>query len=122
LLVIGAVALIATGGAAAMAFAIKPGVYGTLQPEMDPVLSVVPTVWSIHGLGVPTITSIEDGTHAANSKHYQGLAADFRLHDVPLELHETIAGEVAAALGSDFMVLHEYHGTDSDHLHVEYHV
>jgi hypothetical protein len=120
--VAGVVLLVMGGGGAAMAFAIKPGVSGELRPEMDPVLAVVPTIWRMHGLGAPTITSIQDGQHRPDSFHYRGLAIDFRLRDVPAELHETLRSEVAAALGSNFDVLHEYHGTTSDHLHVEYDV
>ncbi len=118
--VIGVVALIATGGGAAVAFAIKPGVFGDLQPEMDPVMPTVSSIWSAHGLGIPTITSIQDGDHAADSKHYVGLAVDIRLNDIDPDLHETLSGEVQSALGSQFWILHEYHGTASDHLHIQY--
>lgn len=118
--IIAIVVLIATGGAAGVAFAIKPGVSGKLEPEMDPVIPTVSTIWRAHGLGIPTITSIQDGTHAANSKHYVGLAADFRLNDIPQSLHAQLTQEVAAALGPQFFVLHEYHGTASDHLHIQF--
>lgn len=103
-----------------MAFAVKPGVFGRLQPQMDPVLPAVSAVWNIHGLEVPMITSIEDGTHMPGSKHYEGLAVDIRLHDIPQPLHETLRAEVAAVIGSGFDVVHEYHGTANDHLHIEY--
>lgn len=118
--IIAIVALIASGGGAAVAFAIKPGVTGRLEPEMDPVIPVVSTIWRAHALGIPTITSIADGTHAANSKHYVGLAVDFRLNDIDLAIHATLAREVQAALGPRFYVLHEFHGVASDHLHIQY--
>ena len=118
--VIGVVALIATGGAAGVAFAIKPGVFGELQPEMDPVMPTVAAIWGAHALGTPTITSIQDGTHAADSKHYDGLAVDIRLNDVAPDLHATLAREIQSSLGSRFYVLHEYHGTPSDHMHIQF--
>lgn len=119
-IVIAVVLIAATGGGAAVAFAIKPGVTGKLEWEMDPVIPVVSTIWRAHGLKIPTITSIGDGVHASNSKHYVGLAVDFRLNDVPPDIHNALATEVAAALGPKFFVLHEYHGTAPDHLHIQY--
>jgi len=100
-------------------FNIKPGVYGSLQPVMDNALDAVQQVWSTHTLR-PTITSIADGQHMQGSKHYQGLAFDVRLNDIPLELHETLRREVSNMVGSAFDVLHEYHGTTNDHLHIEF--
>lgn len=103
-----------------VAFAIKPGVYGTLQPTMDPVLPAISAVWRLHRLSIPTVTSIQDGVHKAGSKHETGEALDIRLKDVPLTLHEILRQEVADILGSSFDVVHEYHGSDRDHLHIEY--
>lgn len=100
-------------------FEIKEGVYGTLQEVMTPALDAVARVWSSHALGRPVITSIEDGTHQADSKHYQGLAFDVRLNNITAD-HETLRGELAALLGPAFDVVHEYHGQAADHMHLEY--
>jgi len=120
LLILSAIAIAIMKGTE-VAFAIKPGVYGTLKPEMDPVMPAVAAVWNIHGLGIPTISSIMDGTHMQGSKHPLGLAVDIRLNDIPLTLHETLRVEVLSIIDDRwFDVIHEYHGTDRDHLHIEY--
>jgi hypothetical protein len=103
-----------------MGYAIKPGVWGTMRDEMLPALSAVQRVWNAHGLGTPVITSIQDGAHMRQSKHNIGLAHDYRLNNLNRDLHELLAVEVAALLGEDFDVIHEYHGTANDHLHVEF--
>lgn len=103
-----------------MAFTIKNGVYGTLQDVMKPALDAVAAVWSTAALGPPVITSIEDGDHLPNSKHYQGLAVDIRLNNIAPGLHDRLRTEVARLAGPAFDVIHEYHGTDRDHLHIEF--
>lgn len=102
-----------------MAFTIKPGVFGTLQDVMLPALDAVQRVWAAHGLR-PTITSIEDGVHQAGSKHYEGLAFDIRLNDIDPNLHARLRIEAAQLMGDAYDVVHESHGTDNDHLHVEF--
>lgn len=113
-----ALAIILGGRSALYGFILKPGVFGTLQPVMDPALDAVRRVWASHGLR-PVITSIQDGQHKDGSKHPLGLAFDIRLNDVPLN-HETLRLEVASMAGIAFDVVHENHGTPEDHLHVEF--
>ena len=118
--IVGGIALLILAGAkSGMAFTIKPGVFGTLQDVMMPALDAVQRVWAAHGLR-PTITSIEDGQHQVDSKHYQGLAFDIRFNDITPELHNRLTTEVAQLAGSAYDVIHESHGTDNDHLHIEF--
>ena len=114
-----ALAIIIGARSALYGFEIKPGVSGKLQPVMDTALDAVRRVWASHGLGFPVITSIMDGQHMDGSKHYQGLAFDIRLNTVVSD-HDRLAGEVALLCGAAFDVIHENHGTASDHLHIEY--
>lgn len=120
LLAIGAALVIFRPWNPLMAFAIKSGVFGTLNNVMFPALQAVQDVWELHGLQRPTITSIEDGQHRPNSLHYRGLAFDIRLNDVPPQMHEAIRREVQQLAGPAYDVIHEYHATDRDHLHVEF--
>lgn len=103
-----------------MAINIKAGVFGQLHDVMRPALNAVQQVWRLHGR-TPTITSIEDGQHIPTSKHYQGLAFDVRLNDIDNALHERLVREVSGLISSrGFDVIHEYHDTPRDHLHIEF--
>lgn len=121
-------AVLAVLGASSMAYSIKPGVSGRIRDEMLPVLNVVPLVWRLHRLGVPTLTSIEDGQHSANSKHYEGLALDWRLDGIAPSLHPQLRSEIAELLPG-FDVIYEYPGAARTaitwpspvrHLHIEW--
>lgn len=105
-----------------MGFSIKEGVYGTLRHEMDPALNAVQAVWALNRLGYPVITSIKDGAHMAQSKHYEGLAFDIRLNNIAPGLHDVLREQVQNVAGDDFDVVHkaENHGQPHDHLHIEY--
>jgi len=118
-LVLLAAALIVGARSALYGFIIKDGVFGQLQPVMDPALSAVRQVWASHALGAPVITSIQDGQHSAGSLHPFGLAFDVRLNNIAFN-HEQLRAEVAAIAGGAFDVVHEYHGTPEDHLHTEF--
>jgi hypothetical protein len=61
------------------------------------------------------ITSVSDGVHKADSKHYEGLAFDCRTRDLSTRATIDIVDDCRAALGKDFDVVLE-----KDHLHVEY--
>lgn len=100
-------------------FNIKTGVQGNLQPVMNRALDAVRDTFATYGLKQPTITSIRDGVHMQGSKHYEGLAFDIRLNDVTFS-HEVLKQAIQRLCGSAFQVLHEYHGTEKDHLHIEY--
>ena len=97
-------------------FAVKPGVLPSNQPEIERARRVVFEVWKRYGYSV-TVTSGEEphASHQAQSKHYVGLAEDYRTRDVaPSHLADMVA-DVRARLGSDYDVVLE-----SDHLHIEF--
>lgn len=63
------------------------------------------------------ITSGDEGQHSRGSKHYSGLALDFRTRDLKThEVKRTVAEALAEALGDEYDVLLE-----ETHIHVEYH-
>lgn len=103
----------------------KPGVnLETLRPELDSAILVV--VGAYHEfMGdddfMPVITSGNDYEgHAACSAHYSGAAVDFRIKDIgSLQTRKALAKQVASALGSRFLVLHEDIGTANEHLHIQ---
>lgn len=95
-------------------FAAKPGTVLSNQPEMEYARRVVARIWQARGYSL-TVTSGYDGAHQAQSKHYQGLAEDYRTRDVRPEDLPSMVAAVRATLGSDYDVVLE-----SDHLHVEY--
>ena len=64
------------------------------------------------------ITSAEDGTHRADSRHYTGDALDFRRWDTDAKgpgVTAQVAADMRAFLGADYDVVVEV-----DHIHVEY--
>lgn len=95
-------------------FAAKPGTVLSTKPEINYARSVVARVWRAHNYTV-TVTSGYDGTHSAQSKHYQGLAEDYRTRDIPRQELYGMVADVRAILGRDYDVVIE-----SDHLHIEY--
>lgn len=62
------------------------------------------------------ITSGDDGDHMVGSKHYEGLALDFRIRTIEQRLQGPVAIAVREALGDEYDVVLE-----ATHLHVEYH-
>lgn len=106
--------------ATAAAYTLKPGVYGVIRSEMAPAVEAVRDVWAWYGLGLPVITSIEDGRHSAGSLHPAGLALDYRLNTIDPVLHAALRAAVALKVGTNFDVLHERHGSSEDHLHIEF--
>lgn len=95
-------------------FAVKAGAVLSTRPEIESARRVVSNVWRRHGF-TATVTSGYDGSHQANSLHYEGLAEDYRTSDVPSNILPTMVAEVRAQLGSNYDVILE-----STHLHVEY--
>ena len=95
-------------------FAVKPGAVLSTSDEITYARNVLAGVWARYGYQL-TVTSGIDGDHMQQSKHYEGLAEDYRTRDVtPSDLSRMIA-EARSILGSGYQVLNEV-----DHLHVEY--
>lgn len=86
-----------------------------LDRRMQPALRIARDIWRGHGRKL-VITSGLDGRHTRNSRHYVGLALDFRSRDLGRAARGQVARELRKALGPRFQVLLE-----KDHIHVEYH-
>jgi hypothetical protein len=60
-------------------------------------------------------TSMNDSIHHETSRHYQGMAIDFRIRHLPAGVAEDISNEIRRRLGK-----HYYVRLESDHIHVSY--
>lgn len=92
--------------------ALKAGVSLTMTPENVTILDAVNGVLSTFGL-VTTVTSGNDGTHRADSKHYSNAALDFRIAWIPSQ-EPSILQAIRGALPPGYRYVRE-----TDHLHVE---
>lgn len=95
---------------------IKPGVsVRALRPQL--LLAVLAADRLMAAMSVDlVITSGDEGQHSRGSRHYSGLALDFRSRD--LVDHETklgVANALRECLGDEYDVLLE-----ETHIHVEY--
>ena len=94
---------------------IKKGVKQEgVQPALWFGLGVAEAIWHTIGRQL-TVTSLNDSTHSANSRHYNGLAADIRTRDLtPLEVKAVMQKLVAILdpLGFDVVL-------EKDHIHLE---
>ncbi len=68
---------------------------------------------------VAVVTSGSDGRHSPKSRHYTGEALDVRAHNFMEAEREDFRASYEAALGPQFRVLYEYHGTPSAHFHAQ---
>lgn len=95
---------------------IKQGVsLKGLQPQMVLASQIAEPILERFGQeGV--ITSGSEGVHSKNSKHYIGLALDFRHRDMASEADKRRAvRELQKALDAEYYVRYE-----STHIHVQY--
>lgn len=73
--------------------------------------------------GIPdelVITSISDGRHSPNSRHYRNEALDLRSHNfASREAKRLFRALFESALGVKFRVLLEGEGTPNEHFHVQ---
>lgn len=92
---------------------IKLGV----ECEADGVMKIIMTALDIYeDLGVPlVITSLTDGTHMENSKHYSGEAVDLRTFYFTKAIAEDVTWQLQVELGNNYDVIFE-----GDHIHCEY--
>jgi hypothetical protein len=84
-----------------------------VRPET--VLAILIAIPIFGKYGSPlVITSLVDGKHSPTSRHYVGLAVDFRIWYI--ETHEQqVTQELQKALGADYSVRLE-----EDHIHVSF--
>lgn len=99
---------------ASSAYAVKTGAVPSDETEMQYARRVLARIWQKYGY-VLTVTAGRDGTHMAQSKHYLGLAEDYRTRGIPADTLARMIDEARRSLGSDYDVVNE-----DDHLHVEY--
>lgn len=94
---------------------LKEGVkLNGLQPQIVLAMQIVNSIYNknLHEL---VITSVSDGLHKQDSKHYQGMGFDCRTKEIKGRRSLDILNDCRDALGDDFDVILE-----KDHLHVEY--
>ena len=96
--------------------ALKNGVNPSgLAPQTLLVILVAKDCFADRGYDM-TITSLNDSNHADTSRHYQGMAIDFRTRHLPNHaIAREITKEMQERLGRHFMVLFE-----ENHIHVSY--
>ena len=88
---------------------------GGTQPEILIAIMVAQEVFRAYDYAF-IITSVTDGEHGYNSKHYDGDAVDIRTRHIksPEDL-SAIVKDIANRLGEEYdVILH------STHLHIEY--
>ncbi len=69
------------------------------------------------GITELTITSVTDGVHKPNSKHYVGRAVDIRTKFFEDTVLRRVVDQFAAA---GYLLLWESIGTPNEHFHLEY--
>lgn len=66
------------------------------------------------------ITSINDGEHMKDSRHYTNEAIDVRTHNfLTTQMKQEFRREFEKFLGPKFRVILESLGTDNEHLHIQ---
>lgn len=76
---------------------------------------LIEPIFIAHGAQL-VITSGVDGTHMQNSKHYEGLALDYRTRDMNEDDVKSVAVScmnLLAPMGYDVVL-------ETDHIHIEY--
>lgn len=92
-----------------------------LKPQLVLALLMCNEVFRKYGSEV-IITSLNDGKHSLNSKHYSGEAVDIRSKHLSTANKRKILEELRLALSYPklFDVLLEYENQDNEHFHIEY--
>lgn len=94
-----------------------------LKPQMALAVNIAYSHYQNFGAGTMTVTSVSDPPHSPLSLHFSGRAVDLRLNNlsgIPVADRPRLVALIAAALGVEFDVLHEYVGTTSEHAHIEW--
>ena len=97
---------------------IKPGVSIIgLHPAMHTAQIAACGVWGSHGFSECWITSGTEGSHSWGSRHYSGMAIDFRTVKLDKGYNwRQVKDDLAKYLGDEFDVVLE-----NTHIHVEFH-
>lgn len=81
---------------------------------MMPAMLAAERIWSDLGQEC-VITSVMDGTHRPGSRHYIGLAVDFRIRYFDYETQQIARERLRESLGKDYDVILE-----PTHIHCEF--
>jgi hypothetical protein len=86
-----------------------------VRPEVLLIIMIADQVYTEYKHAC-IVTSINDSTHSDTSRHYQGMAVDFRTKHLPNDaIAREIAEELRKRLGRHYLVLFEH-----NHIHVSY--
>ena len=94
---------------------IKKGVKANgIKPEILLAIMIADPIWKGKGQEL-VITSITDGTHSKESRHYIGLAVDFRTRYFTEPQKKDAFEQLKENLGPEYIVV--WHST---HIHVQF--
>ncbi len=85
-----------------------------IRPEMLILISICESVYKSFSQEL-VLTSVCDGTHSTNSRHYLGCAIDTRTRYFDKEDIEKVATEIRNRIGSEFYLL-----VEKDHFHISF--
>ena len=85
-----------------------------IKPEVNLIIQVADSVYREKGYEL-VITSLNDSTHSDTSRHYQGMAVDFRTRHLRNNDPQIITQLIKERLGKQFLVLFE-----RNHIHISY--
>ena len=86
-----------------------------VRPEVLLIIIIAEGVYNEFGEDT-IVTSINDSTHSDTSRHYMGMAVDFRTKHLPNDaIAREITEELRERLGRHYLVLFEH-----NHIHVSY--
>jgi len=88
-----------------------------IQPE---IVATFNTVEAAFAPKVAVITSAKDGKHKRGSLHFSGNAIDLRVRHLVDGEAVRIHLLIQESLTNEYDVLHEYIGTDDEHIHIEF--
>jgi hypothetical protein len=100
---------------------LKPGLkFGNSIVAICFAAAIVNSIYEKHGVEC-VITSVNDGKHKDDSKHYSDEAFDVRTKNIYTDaIKKRMVQEIKDSLGENFDVILEGEGTANEHLHIEY--
>lgn len=92
-----------------------------IRSELLLAILVASDVYAEHNADC-VVTSLLDGKHSSNSRHYDGAAMDLRTNDLATGRDKSILDEIRARLLplGDYDVIFENADTPNEHIHIEY--
>ena len=105
-----------------MCLKIKEGVsLKFTQPQLALADIIINEIFSEKFRKDCVVTAGDDGKHMQGSKHYTGLAHDYRTKELTSEQVDVLAWEARDRLGEQYDVVYEYDKEQKvGHLHVEF--